>query len=203
MLYVIRHAETTHNAEGRIRGKDDPSLTPKGRKEAIAVGKMMKGKFDRIVADGMNRTQQTAHLIAPGHKVETDNGLTTLDVGKYSGKKTNPKVEKEFNSQYVDHPEKKIPGGESVKDWLPKIKSTYEKYLGQSKHEDIALVTHGRPMQAIKTGFKTESAKEGGVPHLASVVKVGSDNVPREMKQKIVDSNPAVPQMKLSKLARA
>ena len=203
MLYVIRHGETTHNAEGRIRGMDDPSLTPKGRREAIGVGKLMKGKFDRIVADGMNRTQQTAHLIAPGHKVETDKGLATLDVGEYSGKKSTPKLEKQFNSQYVDHPDKKIPGGESVNDWLPKIKSTYGKYLQQSKDEDIALVTHGRPMAAVKNGFKPEAAKEGATPHLASVIKVGSDNVPREMKSKVVNSNPAVPPMKLSKLARA
>lgn len=203
MLYVIRHAETPHNAEGRIRGMDNPSLSPKGRKEAIAVGRQMKGKFDRIVADGMNRTQETAHLIAPGHKVETDNGLATLDVGNYSGKKSTPKVEKEFNSQYVDHPDKKIPGGEAVNDWLPKIKSTYDKYLQQSKHEDIALVTHGRPAAAIKNGFKPEAAKESSAPHLASVLKVGDDNVPREMKTKVVNSNPSVPPMRIGKLARA
>lgn len=197
MLYVIRHAETTHNAEGRIRGMDDPGLTPKGRREAIAVGKQMKGKFDRIVADGMKRTQQTAKLIAPGHTVETDNGLATLNVGKYSGMKSSPKVEKEFNSSYVDRPEKKIPGGESVNDWLPKFKATYDKYLGQSKHEDIALVTHGRPMHAVSNGFKPEAAREGGVPKLASVLKVGGDNVPREMKSS------ASPKMKLSQLARA
>jgi ribonuclease H / adenosylcobalamin/alpha-ribazole phosphatase len=200
MLYVIRHAETTHNAEGRIRGMDDPGLTPKGRSEAAGVGKTLAGKVDRVVTDGMKRTQQTAKIAFPNHTAEIDKGLTTLDVGKYRGKKTSPSVEKEFNSQYVAHPEKKIPGGESVNHWLPKIKSTYEKYLGQSRNQNIALVTHGRPMHAVTNGFKPEAAREGGVPKLASVLKVGSDKVPREVK--IVNSNPSAPQMKLSQLAR-
>lgn len=198
MLYVIRHAETPYNVKGRIRGMDDPGLTANGRAEAGRVGKMLKGKFDRIVSDGMKRTQQTAHIIAPSHHVEIDPGLTTLDVGKYSGQKSTPAIEKEFNSRYVDSPHTKIPGGESVNDWLPKIKSTYDKYLTQSKYENIALVTHGRPLQAVVKGFKPEAAKEGGVPHTASVVKVGKDNVPREMK-----TTSSVPKMELSRLARA
>ena len=203
MLYVIRHAETPYNAEGRIRGMDDPSLSANGRREAIGLGRAMGGKFDRIVSDGMKRTQETAHLIAPGHKVETDNGLATLDVGNYSGKVASPKLTKQFNSEYVAHPEKKIPGGESVNNWLPKIKSTYDKYLQQSKHEDIALVTHGRPQAAVMNGFKPDAAKEGNALKPAAVVKVGSDNVPREMKTKVVNSNPAVASVQLSKLARA
>src|SRR4029077_18383013 len=124
----------------------------------------------------------------------------TLDVGSYSGKKSTPKLEKQFNSQYVDHPETKIPGGESVNDWLPKIKSTYDKYLQQSKHEDIALVTHGRPMAAVMNGFKPDAAREGSAPKLAAVAKVGSDNVPREIKTKIVSRNPSAPQAKISSL---
>lgn len=201
MLYVIRHAETTHNAEGRIRGMDDPGLTAKGRSEAANVGKMLGGKVDRVVTDGMKRTQQTAKIAFPNHTPEIDRGLTTLHVGNYSGKKQTPQIEKEFNSSFVAHPDKKIPGGEAVNDWLPKIKGAYNKYLGQSKHENIALVTHGRPFKAVLNGFKTDAAREGGVPHLASVVKVGQDRKPRDMKTP--NSNPAAPAMKLSRLARA
>lgn len=89
-------------------------------------------------------------------------------------------------------------------DWLPKWKDTYHKYLAASKKENIALVTHGRPVSAAVHGFTTDSLKEKNVPKLGCCVfKVGNDGVPRQMKAKTPNSNPAVPQMKLSQLARA
>ena len=166
---------------------------------------MLDGKIDRVVADKALRTQQTAKIVSGGKPIETDARLKTLDIGEYSGKKATPSAEKEFDSKYVDHPERKIPGGESVNDWLPKWKSTYKDYLNQSKHENIALVTHGRPVSAAVHGFTSDSLKEKNVPKLGCCVfKVGSDGVPKQMKApKVVNSNPAAPAMKLSQLARA
>jgi len=198
MLYLIRHEETPLNADNRIRGTDDPPLSAKGRSQAMATGRMLRGKFDRIVADSSRRTQETAKLVAPMHQIETDPKLATLNVGEYSGKKATPEREKEFDSKYIDHPEKKIPGGESVNEWLPKWKDTYQKYLGESQHQNIALVTHGRPVSAAVHGFTTDSLKEKNVPKLGCCVfQVGNDGVPRKMN---VGSGP---KMNLSALARA
>lgn len=205
MLYLIRHEETPLNAQGRNRGTENPPLSAKGRENAAATGRMLAGKLDRVVADNTLRTQQTARLVAPGKAIETDPNLRTLDIGHESGKKATAASQKEFDSKYVDHPNVKIPGGESVNDWMPKWKSAYQKYLGQSKHENIALVTHGRPVSAAVHGFTTDSVKEKNVPKLGCCVfQVGNDGVPKQMKApKVVNSNPTVPQMKLSRLARA
>ncbi len=205
MLNLVRHEETPMNAAGINRGTDDPPLSAKGRQDAVNTGKMLAGKIDRVVADSSARTQQTAKLMAPGHQIETDHALRTLDIGKYSGQKATPTSTKEFDSKYVDHPGTKIPGGEAVNDWLPKWKDTYQKYLGQSKHENIALVTHGRPVSAAVHGFTTDSLKEKNVPKLGCCAfKVGSDGKPKQMKvPKVANSNPAAPPMKISQLARA
>jgi probable phosphoglycerate mutase len=205
MLYLIRHEETPLNAAGRNRGTDDPPLSPKGRQDAASTGRMLRGKVDRIVADSPKRTQETAKIISGGKHVETDARLKTLDIGEYSGKKATASSEKEFDSKYIDHPERKIPGGESVNTWLPKWKATYKDYLQQSKHENIALVTHGRPVSSAVHGFTTDSLKEKNVPKLGCCVfQVGGDGKPKQMKApKVVNSNPAAPAMKLSQLARA
>lgn len=199
MLYLIRHEETPLNAAGRNRGTDDPPLSPKGRADALSTRRMLSGKIDRVVADKALRTQQTAKLVAPGHAIETDERLGTLNIGDYSGKKATPASEKEFDSKYIDHPERKIPGGEAVNTWLPKWKSTYKDYLQQSKHENIALVTHGRPVSAAVHGFTTDSLKEKNVPKLGCCVfEVGGDGVPKKIK-----TTAPAPKIKLSQLARA
>lgn len=195
MLYLIRHEETPLNAAGRNRGTDDPPLSAKGRQDAISTGKMLSGKIDRVVADKTQRTQQTAKLMAPGKRIETDSRLRTLDIGNESGKKPSP----DFDSKYIDNPDRKIPGGESVNTWLPKWKSTYKDYLQQSKHENIALVTHGRPVSAAVHGFTTDSLKEKNVPKLGCCVfQVGDDGVPKKIK-----TTAPAPKIKLSQLARA
>lgn len=205
LLYLVRHEETPLNAQGRNRGTDDPPLSAKGREDAASTGRMLAGKIDRVVADSSTRTQQTAKAIAGGKPVETDPKLRTLNIGTQSGKKATAASQKHFDSTYIDHPNVTIPGGESVNDWLPKWKDTYHKYLAASKKENIALVTHGRPVSAAVHGFTTDSLKEKNVPKLGCCVfKVGSDGQPKQMKMpKVVNSNPSVPAMKLSQLARA
>ena len=204
MLYLVRHEETPLNAQGRNRGTDDPGLSAKGRADAANTGRMLAGKLDRIVADKSARTQQTAKIIAGGKPVETDAALHTLDIGTQSGKKATAASQKPLTASTSTILSVKIPGGESVNDWLPKWKATFSKYLGQSKKENIALVTHGRPVSAAVHGFTTDSLKEKNVPKLGCCVfQVGQDGKPRQMKAKTPNSNPAVGQMKLSQLARA
>jgi len=201
MLYLIRHEETPFNAENRIRGNEDPPLSAKGRQQAATTGSMLRGKIDRIVADKSLRTQETAKIISGGKPIETDPRLGTLNVGEYSGKKSTPAVEKHFDSTYIDHPERKIPGGQSVNDWMPKWKNTFQDYLKQSKRENIALVTHGRPVSSAVHGFTTDSLKEKNVPKLGCCVfQVGNDGIPKQIK---APSGVGAPKIKLSQLARA
>ena len=63
-LYIIRHGQTTWNAEGRLQGRTDTELNENGREAAINYGKTLTGiKFDKVFASPLKRARETAELI--------------------------------------------------------------------------------------------------------------------------------------------
>src|ERR1043165_5251811 len=69
-LVIFRHGQSTWNLENRFTGWVDVELTPKGKEEAIAAGKKLRGyKFDYAYASDLKRAQETLKLAmdASGH----------------------------------------------------------------------------------------------------------------------------------------
>ena len=63
-LYLIRHGQTTWNAEGRLQGRTDTELNENGREAAINYGKTLTDiKFDKVFASPLKRARETAELI--------------------------------------------------------------------------------------------------------------------------------------------
>jgi len=181
MLYLVRHEETPLNAENRYRGNLNPGLTEAGKHKATGIGYRLAGKFDRIVADDFQRTQETAHRIAGGKPVEMDKGLNNWNIGDYSGQKKTPSKVKEFDSKFVAHPAAKPSNGESLNDFMARWKPKYEDYLKQSKKQNIVLVTHGSNVGAVLRGFKPAPIQDKATKATGAIVAVGHDGVPKPM----------------------
>ncbi len=86
--YLVRHGRTHLNAEGRLRGDQNPPLDNVGRDEASALGR----HFDTItiayvVSSPLQRAHQTATAIAQSHglPVHTADGLRDRDYGPWAG----------------------------------------------------------------------------------------------------------------------
>jgi probable phosphoglycerate mutase len=63
-LIVVRHAETTWNAEHRWAGHADPPLSPRGVEQAAALAARHIGTgIDRIVCSDLVRARQTAEAV--------------------------------------------------------------------------------------------------------------------------------------------
>lgn len=65
-LVMIRHAQSTWNAEGRFTGWADPPLTDLGRAEAEKAGHLLKRRgysFDRVFTSRLQRAAATAEII--------------------------------------------------------------------------------------------------------------------------------------------
>ncbi|MBL8705407.1 MAG: histidine phosphatase family protein, partial [Rhodospirillales bacterium] len=65
MIYLLRHGETLWNAEGRIQGQRDSVLSPRGERQASAMGRrlagLLNGRADvALVSSPLGRTRQTA-----------------------------------------------------------------------------------------------------------------------------------------------
>lgn len=66
MLYLVRHGETSYNAEKRLQGQLDVPLNEKGVRQAEALGVWLKNrgmKFDALYTSRLSRAYETARMI--------------------------------------------------------------------------------------------------------------------------------------------
>ena len=64
-IYIARHGETTWNVEGRIQGRSDPELSPKGHAQSLALHDQLKNRpISAIYASTLKRSVSTAQPIA-------------------------------------------------------------------------------------------------------------------------------------------
>ena len=123
VCYVARHGATILNQEKCFRGNANPPLSPVGIKEAHELANFFADKdISHIICSDKQRATATAEIIAkskhiPIHKLEC---LRALNVGDFSGEKRTPESEAHLQ-QYLDSPDTKIPGGESLNEFKARI----------------------------------------------------------------------------------
>jgi probable phosphoglycerate mutase len=85
-VLLLRHGQSTWNAEGRWQGQADPPLSALGEEQARAAAGAL-GPVDLIVASDLARARQTAEIIAEarGLVIRVDPRLREVDMGPWSG----------------------------------------------------------------------------------------------------------------------
>ncbi len=90
-LILMRHGETTWNAESRLQGQDNSSLSERGIEQVRRFRAFLKALNPaRVVASDLGRTRQTAELIGHGD-CPSDARLREWDMGSWTGK-TKPEL---------------------------------------------------------------------------------------------------------------
>src|SRR4051812_16111834 len=85
-LVLVRHGQSTWNAEGRLQGQADPPLSARGRDEARALAPMLAGfPAERVVASDLRRTRETAEA-AGFAGAALDPTWREIDVGEWAGR---------------------------------------------------------------------------------------------------------------------
>jgi probable phosphoglycerate mutase len=87
-LYLARHAQTSLNADGRLRGRLDPSLDAVGQREADELAEVLAAVHPmRVVSSPLRRAVETARVIA--HRAQAplviDDRLIDRDYGTWAG----------------------------------------------------------------------------------------------------------------------
>ena len=88
-VYLIRHGETDHNADGRAMGQMDIPLNARGHEQARQTAEFLRlYPIERIVSSDLGRASGTAQPLADalGLDVETDARLRELSFGILEGK---------------------------------------------------------------------------------------------------------------------
>jgi broad specificity phosphatase PhoE len=85
-LILVRHGESTWNAEERLQGQLDPPLSERGREQSRALAGIVNGVPDeRGVCSDLSRARETAELIGL-HPGRYDERWREIDVGSWGGR---------------------------------------------------------------------------------------------------------------------
>jgi probable phosphoglycerate mutase len=86
-IVLVRHGQSTWNADGRWQGQADPPLSPLGEAQAQAAADTCPA-VDAVVASDLVRAQQTARIIADGRgfgRVRREPRLRETYTGEWTG----------------------------------------------------------------------------------------------------------------------
>ena len=98
-LILMRHGETTWNAESRLQGQDNSHLSERGIQQARGFRAFVRAlRPARVVSSDLGRTRQTAELIGHG-TCPSDPRLREWDMGIWTGR-TKPELLSEQPERY-------------------------------------------------------------------------------------------------------
>jgi broad specificity phosphatase PhoE len=168
-IILARHGETDANANNdSIRGWIDWPLNDKGIEEAHRLGRDLKKEdFDLIICSDLQRTVKTAEIISEETGVPVAGKTEVLrpwDVGELTGKESKAVIPKMM--EYVnEHPDEKVPEGESFNDFKMRYLNGLEKILRKFPKNKICLVAHHRNQVLLDAWVKAGCPSNGDFDH--------------------------------------
>ncbi len=156
-LYIMRHGETTWNAENRMQGALNSPLTPKGERDAARQGAILAtlnlAGFT-FLSSPQGRAFQTAAIALVGiaDHVRTDDRLREIGVGEWSGRLRDelpmPEGKDPFMAQY-----EVAPNGEGFVRLEERCRAFLDEMAGPA-----VVVTHGITSRMIRSILIGEGA---------------------------------------------
>ena len=152
-LTLIRHGETTWNADKRLQGHEDIPLNETGREQARLVAEALAHRqFTCVMSSDLNRAYATAQAIAPDMPIQRDERLREQHLGMLQGLTAQEAAlhyNAVFNCYRSYDPNYIIPGGESRCQLQRRVESALYDWVNCHKGGDLLMVTHGGVLGAI------------------------------------------------------
>jgi broad specificity phosphatase PhoE len=152
-ILLVRHGESTANAEGRLQGRKDFPLSELGRRQARAVASWLGrqgGSPALILSSPLMRARQTAEIIAAeiSTPLEFDPLLVEVGMGALEGLTREELAER--HPAYLQRPLEERGhfaafGGESYEELQGRVRHARESIESRFRESDdrIVLVGHG------------------------------------------------------------
>ncbi len=150
-LYMIRHGESTANAEHKHAGWGQIPLTEKGREDALRAGELLRGiHFDRIWVSDLIRAKETMALALPHAEATETPLLREIGVGELSGQTIQECTEK-YGEPYLRNKADYnfVPfGGENHEMHLARIRS-FAEMIEQDDASVVAAFCHAGSIRCM------------------------------------------------------
>lgn len=146
MLYLMRHAETLFNLQGKTQGWCDSPLTPRGIEQARLTGLEFARRgvtFDHAYCSTAERCSDTLELVTEAAfgapmPYERRKGLREINFGVYEAQDQSLENHDElFNEFYVPF------GGESNASAVKRLQDDLLTIMERRGHESVLVCSHG------------------------------------------------------------
>jgi broad specificity phosphatase PhoE len=145
LIALVRHGQSSLNAEGRLVGRIDAPLTVLGQAQAAAVAEAVRrlGEVRRVVTSPLMRARTTAEAF--GLPVEVDDRWIEIDYGSYDGQRLS-EVPAELWDGWRADAAFTPPGGESLAAVGARVRVACDELAGGS--DVTVVVSHVSPIKA-------------------------------------------------------
>jgi len=147
-IYIARHGETAWNVEGRIQGRSDPDLSPKGVAQSLALLEQLKDRpISAIYTSTLQRSILTAQPIAKflNLPIQKQPELDEIAFGIMEGVQV-VSLSEELTREWERFKENRftyrIPGAENFTDVATRLKPFKEKILRDHTGQEILIIGH-------------------------------------------------------------
>lgn len=161
-MLLVRHGESTWNADGRWQGQADPPLSEHGRRQALHAAAAV-GSVDAIVTSDLERAAETGAIMARQLGVDhlaTIPGLRERDAGSLSGL-TRAEIHERFPGLLPDDPTGFRPDEAGRPRWpddwetddhlWPRLEGSLLAIAELVPGGDVLVVTHGGVIYALES----------------------------------------------------
>lgn len=167
-VLLVRHGQSTWNAEGRWQGHADPPLSEFGERQAVDAAARV-GQVDAIYSSDLLRAHRTAELVAAQLGIEpvlVEGRLRERDVGEWTGL-TRSEIEERWPGWIDAH--KSPPGFEDDPSVFARVRHALLEMGLRHQGGEVLAVAHGG---VIRTVERTIGSGDGAVPNLGGRVVV-------------------------------
>jgi glucosyl-3-phosphoglycerate phosphatase len=165
-ITLVRHGESTWNADELLQGQLDPPLSDRGRAQALALAPILDGlPRDHAVCSDLGRARETAELLGL-HDARLDPRWREIDVGEWGGR---PAAEIDAQSPALTNwrgGPRVPPGGESWPAFAARVAAALDELIAAGG--SWLVICHGGCIRASIAHVTGADALRLGSPPNAS-----------------------------------
>lgn len=145
-IYLVRHAETAWNAEGRCQGRADAPFSEQGQAQLRRLAEELREvSFDAAYTSPLTRARATAESILAGRGLRAAQvaELAELDYGTLQGTRFAEWPAALHETWRADPWAIAFEGGESLHDVRARVTPVVQRIVGAHPGETVLVSAHG------------------------------------------------------------